>query len=298
MPWKVHPSMEDMNKLRESPLDHQQRRILQSLCEDALTHIETTDGRSRAGSTTTSLQRLRDLAARWRWDDRYRALSYPHVSKGQGRMPWRCLNGECDTRLKVFTCESALKKHLDTHIPEGMRPFVCEEGACNSTRKEFLYPKDLERHFIKVHGIGQMKSHLESVECNLCDEPFARPDGLQRHTKRFKGKCADRARSRRKSAPATSIRASHTVPLAPAEQQPGFNLDRVPVSPISAATSSVSSSHTRYSVFTDPRRPTNSSATSAAAQVFEPEDYFNLDSSLYQFPADAMSQYQFSPFLE
>lgn len=274
MPWKVHPSKDDLEKLRSSPIDLQQSRVLEGLSEDALSHIETLDGQSSNISTSTSLERLQAIRMRvpWRWDGQFRTMSFPHVSRVGGTRPYRCSNGDCANRLKLVTSLSALKKHLDTHIPRGMRPYVCEVCPSNAGRENFLYPKDLERHFIKVHQVEELalKAHLKSAKCIVCEETFSRPDGLERHNKLFDGNCIGHKRSRRKSAPVKNM-------LANSQLSPALTGD-----------SSVLSDLTGTSAFTGLGRPMTSSATSASAQRFELGDCFNIDPTL--------REYQPSPF--
>lgn len=274
MPWKVHPSKEDTEKLRKSPVDLQQRQVLQGLSEDALSHIEMLDAQSNTSTTSTSLEKLHSVKHRvpWRWDGQYQAMSFLDISKVGGPNPYRCRNGDCATEVVLFANPAALRKHLRAHIPKGMRPYVCEGCPPGRVRKDFNYPKDLERHFIKVHQIEELevKAHLKPTKCVVCGESFSRPDGLKRHTKTFNGSCIGSKRLRRKSAPAKNMLADQSF------------------SPALTAESSVLSDLTGTSAFTADGRPMTSSATSASAQDFELEDNFNIDPMLYQ--------YQPSPF--
>ena len=261
MPWRYHPSAADMQSPDDPAVDQEQRRVLQGLNEDPLSYIETTsDGRSSAASNV-SFQRLFNTGLQWWRDDNWLStVDFPDITEVSGTNPCRCLNGECSEKVVVFTCRSALQKHLFKHIPSGMRPFVCLECPVEPTRMEFTYAKDLERHFLKIHNVGERKTHLEPTKCDVCGRDFSRKDGLKRHQDKFGSSCVDAKRARRKSAPATNISMGRQD-LSISVDQLATAVDSSHHISASTASSSRVSGASRPSARTSHRRQTTSTAT-------------------------------------
>jgi hypothetical protein len=268
MPWGVHPSTADMNGFGSSPVDQEQRRALQMLSEDTLSYIETTsDGGSSAGSNT-SFATLYTLGVQWWRDDHSRTfVHFPEIAQVSGSNPYRCFHGKCSTKLKVFTCPSALRKHLAFHIPKGLRQFVCLECPTEPVRRDFVLPKDLRRHFYEKHNDllsdfvkEQLKPHLESAKCDVCKTVFSRRGGLKRHQDKFGGSCGGPKQSRRKSAPAAGS-SSGRPPLATLVDQPMSQALGSHRRLTSTGSSSMISDPSRPSPQSSQRRQTTSTAT-------------------------------------
>ena len=275
MPWGVHLSTSDMNSLGSSPVNQEQRRALQVLSEDTLSFISTTsNGRSSAGSDA-SFATLYTLGVQWWRDDHSRTLvDFPDIVQVSGGNPYRCLHGKCSTKLKVFTCPSALRKHLAFHIPKGLRPFVCLECPIEPVRRDFVLPKDLLRHFLEKHKkllsgvfgdqtLEQSKAHLESARCDTCGKVFSRKGGLKRHQDRFAGNCDEPKQSRRKSAPAVASSSGRP----PQVNQPMSQVVGSHRFPTSTGSSSIISEPIRPSAQGSHRGQTTSTATGMSVHV-------------------------------